>query len=96
MATAVSDTRLWIIWRKKTSTLAGDHSERGVRRFRLAAGLVDSKICAVDEEWTGLAFVCWKRKSAPALARCLPAPRMHLKVRFLLQGLDRNKWLSVG
>ena len=61
MAAAVGETRLWIVWPKKTSALAGDHSERDVRRVGLAAGLVDFKICAVDREWSGLAFVRRKR-----------------------------------
>ena len=57
MAAAISDSRLWIIWPKKTSPLAADHSELDVRRIGLASGLVDFKICAVDADWSGLAFV---------------------------------------
>ena len=47
---------LWIVWPKKTSALAGDLDERAVREMGLAAGLVDYKVCAVDETWSGLAF----------------------------------------
>ena len=51
------DGALWISWPKKTSALAtgltGDH----VRAAGLAAGLVDVKVCAVDEDWSGLKFV---------------------------------------
>jgi hypothetical protein len=47
---------LWIVWPKKTSALAGDLGERLVREMGLAAGLVDYKVCAVDETWSGLAF----------------------------------------
>jgi CheY-like chemotaxis protein len=47
---------LWIVWPKKTSALAGDLSERLVREMGLATGLVDYKVCAVDETWSGLAF----------------------------------------
>lgn len=47
---------LWLIWPKKTSALAGDLSEPAVRKMGLASGLVDYKICAVDETWSGLAF----------------------------------------
>jgi CheY-like chemotaxis protein len=47
---------LWIVWPKKTSALAGDIGELEVRKMGLAAGLVDYKVCAVDETWSGLAF----------------------------------------
>ena len=47
---------LWIVWPKKTSALAGDSGETQVREMGLAAGLVDYKVCAVDETWSGLAF----------------------------------------
>ena len=47
---------LWILWPKKTSALAGDLSEPRVREMGLATGLVDYKVCAVDETWSGLAF----------------------------------------
>ena len=57
MARAAGDARLWIVWPKKTSPLAADHTELDVRRVGLAAGLVDFKICAVDADWSGLAFV---------------------------------------
>jgi hypothetical protein len=48
---------LWIVWPKKTSRLAAPGLNEGaVRRFGLAAGFVDFKICAVDETWSGLQF----------------------------------------
>jgi hypothetical protein len=47
---------LWIVWPKKTSALAGDLAEPAVREMGLAAGLVDYKVCAVDQDWSGLAF----------------------------------------
>jgi len=47
---------LWIIWPKRTSALAGDLAEPAVREMGLAAGLVDYKVCAVDADWSGLAF----------------------------------------
>jgi hypothetical protein len=48
---------LWISWPKKSSPLALDLDENGVRRIGLAHGLVDVKVCAVDEDWSGLKFV---------------------------------------
>jgi hypothetical protein len=47
---------LWVIWPKKTSPLAGDLGQPKVREMGLAIGLVDYKVCAVDETWSGLAF----------------------------------------
>ena len=48
---------LWISWPKKSSGVATDITETDVRRIGLAAGLVDVKVCAVDEVWSGLKFV---------------------------------------
>ena len=57
---------LWFIWPKKTSALAGELSEPLVREMGLDAGLVDYKVCAVDETWSGLAFAERKEKRAAA------------------------------
>ena len=48
---------LWISWPRKTSRLEKDLAEGNVRAARLASGLVDGKICAVDDDWSGLKFV---------------------------------------
>ena len=48
---------LWISWPKGSSTIEKDLNETDVRREGLATGLVDIKICAVDEDWSGLKFV---------------------------------------
>jgi hypothetical protein len=48
---------LWIAWRKKTSGVATDLNENIVRDIGLAAGLVDVKVCAIDDVWSGLKFV---------------------------------------
>ena len=47
---------LWIAWPKKASGVATDLSETSVRRFGLAAGFVDYKVCAIDDTWSGLLF----------------------------------------
>lgn len=65
MAEVAGDGRLWIVWPKKTSPLAADHTGDDVRRVALAAGLVDFKVCAVDEDWSGLAFVRRRRRVLP-------------------------------
>jgi hypothetical protein len=48
---------LWVSWPKKSSEVATDLSENLIRDIGLAAGLVDVKVCAVTEIWSGLKFV---------------------------------------
>jgi len=48
---------LWVSWPKKTSGVPTDLNENVVREIGLAAGLVDVKVCAVTEVWSGLKFV---------------------------------------
>ena len=48
---------LWVSWPKKSSAVSTNLSENIVRDIGLAAGLVDVKICAVNEVWSGLKFV---------------------------------------
>jgi hypothetical protein len=48
---------LWVSWPKKSSGVASDLDENVIREMGLAAGLVDVKVCAVTEIWSGLKFV---------------------------------------
>jgi hypothetical protein len=48
---------LWIAWPKKASGVVTDLTEDKIREIGLEAGLVDNKVCAVDEVWSGLRFV---------------------------------------
>ena len=48
---------LWVSWPKKSSGVATDLDENLVRGIGLDAGLVDVKVCAVTEVWSGLKFV---------------------------------------
>jgi hypothetical protein len=48
---------LWVSWPKKSSGVATDVDENVVREIGLDAGLVDVKVCAVTEVWSGLKFV---------------------------------------
>ena len=50
---------LWIAWPKKSSGLATDVTDHVVRDRALPLGLVDNKVCAIDETWTGLRLV-WR------------------------------------
>ncbi len=51
------DGSLWICWAKKASKVKTDLSDGVVRQLGLDAGLVDVKVAAVDEVWSGLKFV---------------------------------------
>jgi hypothetical protein len=59
---------LWIAWPKRTSPITTDLSDDVVREVGLAAGLVDNKVCAIDETWSGLRFV-YRRADRPAVER---------------------------
>ena len=48
---------LWISWPKKSSALATQLRDSHVRTIGLQAGLVDNKVCAIDQDWSGLRFV---------------------------------------
>jgi hypothetical protein len=48
---------IWVSWPKKTSGVATDLNENLARDIGLDAGLVDVKVCAVTEVWSGLKFV---------------------------------------
>ncbi|HEY3256943.1 MAG TPA: hypothetical protein VGJ91_23465 [Polyangiaceae bacterium] len=48
---------LWLCWPKKASGLKTDVGEQDVRSLGLASGLVDNKVCAIDEVWSGLRLV---------------------------------------
>jgi hypothetical protein len=51
------DGGLWVAWPKKSSGVATDLDENKVRDLGLSHGLVDNKVCAIDETWSGLRFV---------------------------------------
>ena len=53
----VSNGMLWISWPKKSSKIATDLHESVIRDIGLRNKLVDVKVCAVDEDWSGLKFV---------------------------------------
>jgi hypothetical protein len=51
---------IWVSWPKKSSGTQTDLTEDGVREIALPLGLVDVKVCAVDETWSGLKLVIRK------------------------------------
>ena len=58
------DGGLWIAWPKRSSGIETDVTEDTVREVALPAGLVDNKVCAIDETWSGLRVV-WRRENRP-------------------------------
>jgi hypothetical protein len=54
------DGSLWISWPKKSSKLFKDLTEDGIRDVVLPMGLVDVKVCAVNDDWSGLKLMVRK------------------------------------
>jgi hypothetical protein len=52
-----SNGGLWVAWPKKASRMASALTENVVRIYGLDTGLVDNKVCAIDDTWSGLRFV---------------------------------------
>ena len=59
---------VWVSWPKKSSGVATDVTENVVRDTALSLGLVDIKVCAIDDTWSGLKLVI------PRDQRARPAP----------------------
>jgi hypothetical protein len=59
-----ADTVIWISWPKKAAKLATDLTEDVIRAAALPLGLVDIKVCAIDETWSGLKLVVRKERRA--------------------------------
>jgi hypothetical protein len=53
---------LWIAWPKRASGVPTDMTEDVVREVALPLGLVDNKVCAIDQTWSGLRLV-WRREN---------------------------------
>ena len=59
---------LWVAWPKKASKVATDMTEQTVRDVGLPRGLVDNKVCAVTDVWSGLRLVIRKENRAARTA----------------------------
>ena len=59
---------LWIAWPKKASGVATDMTENIVREVALPTGLVDNKVCAIDDTWSGLRLVVRRENPEEAAA----------------------------
>ena len=56
------DGMIWVSWPKRSSGVPSDLGEDDIRRLALPLGLVDVKVCAVDEVWSGLKLVIRKER----------------------------------
>ena len=59
------DGGLWIAWPKRSSGVATDLDDNRLRDIGLPLGVVDNKICAVDDVWTAVRFV-WRQENRSA------------------------------
>jgi len=57
--------RLWVSWPKRSSGIPTDITENALREIILPSGLVDNKVAAIDERWSGLQFV-WRLEKRPS------------------------------
>ncbi|MGI8686775.1 MAG: DUF3052 domain-containing protein [Acidimicrobiales bacterium] len=63
-----ADASLWVVWPRKAGGHVSDVTEQSLRDELLPTGLVDTKVAALDDDWSGLRFV-WRREHRPAVAR---------------------------
>jgi hypothetical protein len=63
VAAAVGEGTLWMAWPKRSSGVESDLTEDVIRDLALARGMVDTKVCAIDETWSGLRLT---RRRTPA------------------------------
>lgn len=64
-----ADGMIWVSWPKKSSGVRTDMTEDAIRSEALPLGLVDIKVCAIDETWSGLKLVIRKERRARKAAR---------------------------
>jgi hypothetical protein len=62
-----ADGMLWISWPKKSSKVPTDITEDVLREVILPSGLVDVKVCAIDDIWSGLKFM-WRKEVRESLS----------------------------
>jgi len=62
-----TDGAIWVAWPRKSSGIETDLTENLIRELALQTPLVDVKVCAIDETWSGLKFVI-RKEHRPRLA----------------------------
>ena len=71
----VPDGGLWVGWPKRASGVSTDLTEDVAREIGTTAGLVDNKVCAIDDTWSGLRFVYRLEDRPPARSNGRRRPR---------------------
>lgn len=86
-----ADGMVWLAWPKKSSGVETDLTREVIREVGLAAGLVDVKVCAIDEVWSGLKFVVRTDDRAdwpnPSAGGCGPSPLDFVPTDFYVEAL---------
>lgn len=62
------DGSLWIAWPRRAAGHPSDITDNELRAIVLPSGLVDTKVAALDDDWSGLKFV-WRKRLRPSAAR---------------------------
>ncbi|MGH9157454.1 MAG: DUF3052 domain-containing protein [Acidimicrobiales bacterium] len=66
--TLAPDSSLWLVWPRRAGGHVSDVTEQSLRDLLLPTGLVDTKVAALDDDWSGLRFV-WRRQHRAGVAR---------------------------
>ena len=61
---------LWLVWPRKAGGHVSDVTEQSLRDELLPTGLVDTKVAALDDDWSGLRFV-WRKEHRPSMRQSL-------------------------
>jgi hypothetical protein len=67
VAAVAADGSLWVAWPRKAGGHTSDVTEQSLRDEFLPTGLVDNKVAALDEDWSGLRFV-WRKEHRAVVA----------------------------
>lgn len=63
-----ADASLWVVWPRKAGGHVSDVTEQSLRDELLPTGLVDTKVAALDDDWSGLRFV-WRREHRASMVQ---------------------------
>jgi len=63
-----AEASLWVVWPRKAGGHVSDVTEQSLRDELLPTGLVDNKVAALDDDWSGLRFV-WRKERRAAMGR---------------------------
>lgn len=81
VAAVTAQSSLWLVWPRKAGGHVSDVTEQSLRDELLPTGLVDTKVAALDDDWSGLRFV-WRRERRPELEQRAAGPMNRATGRF--------------